>query len=227
GAAKVVLAACSPAGGCPEGGGAAAVARRLCVLQVPFGDAHRASCRAVQNGARDCGGGLAVAAAAGPGEPAGMAKWAAEIARAVADCGAPPFFSDGGFGGGGGGAPAPVLVAPDLDVAARLVAAAAASQAATLSAVPTPAVSRSGSPQAAAWVAGAAARLMGRFESCGAADVARALIDTAVLLDSSGKPTQKRGRGGLLQVKDAEAALGLKGCAKQAPPKRGAATPLG
>jgi hypothetical protein len=195
-AADVRIVGCYQNGACPEGG------RPLCVLPVTGDAAGRAACDAFAAGR--CGGGVALI-------PAGSAALPpADALRLLVDGCAPSY----GAGVASGGRP-PVVMA-DPAVGARLAAlvGAGAKPAGKLLVSPPAEAVRSGTPEAAAFVAGGAARLMARYPVCGASDVAAALVDTAALLGPDGAPTGARGRGGLLQLRDADKALGQRPCAQ-------------
>ena len=226
----VAVAAC-PAGAssCPRTGSA------VCVLPATKFGAGSEVC-ALLNGATGggCGNGIVLVPSSGAELPT-----AGELRRAIADCAS--WYVE----------PAqqvlrrrpPVLLAPGASGPRLWTALANArpSAAATMPAAATPqspspplpsrgwlAVNpaeqskRTGTAQAAAWVAGGAARLMAHFPMCGASDVAAAMIETAALLGADGRPTGARGRGGLLQLHDADAALARRPCAAKkipAPPQ--------
>jgi hypothetical protein len=206
----VPLVACKADGSCPSGG---AAAKAACVLPAKRDNAGRLACEALTSGA--CGGGVVVV----PADKSGGLSL--ELVRMDVDSCAPraamAAAAAAAGGGGAGGAPAshpPVLVATSDAEGGRLLDAARAQGAAgRLLVNRAPKAVTTGTSEAAAWVAGGAARLMARYPMCPASAVVDALIDTAALLGPDGAPTGKRGRGGLVQLADAEQQLGGKECA--------------
>ncbi|KAI8469033.1 MAG: hypothetical protein J3K34DRAFT_522504 [Monoraphidium minutum] len=201
--AEVALAECTEDGTCGRGRGGGRP--QLCVLAAGFSSLSRAVCAALAEDA--CRAGLLAVPKVGEAD---IAAWEEEVAIKAEEC-APAYFGSNPSGGR-----PPVLLAP-REAAGRLSAAfepAAKGLRAALSVNPAQAAVRSGSPQAAAWVAGAAARLMGRYTMCNATDVAQALVTTAALLGPDGGRTGETGRGGLLQVADAEDWLAARPCAR-------------
>ena len=214
--------------GCPTAAGQA-----LCVLPAAASDTWRAVCDVLSR-ASGCGGGIIVALAAGSPGPL---PDPADLKQALDDC-APVMYgansgsgaysgsSSGGAGGGGSAnARPPVLLANGNGDAGRLAAAFQAHSggnssalAGWLSVYPAQQEQRSGSAQAAAWVAGGAARLLAQYPDCNTSDVAAVLLNTAALLAPDGKPTGARGRGGLVQLADAESALAARSCGAQRSP---------
>jgi hypothetical protein len=216
---EVALHACRPGGACPRGG------RQLCVAPASPADATAVVCSVL--GAGGCTGGLLLVPAAprGAGASAAPLPSGAEVRAAVVACremaaryearspnaapqqGAPP--------------PPPVMLAGGANGSALLAAllARGGTARARLRVVAGQQKARTGTSQAAAWVAGGAARLMAAFPMCGASDVAGALLSTAALLDAAGAPTGRRGRGGLLQLADAEGWLARRPCAGARPPR--------
>jgi hypothetical protein len=197
----VTLATCARNGTCPKPAGSV---RQLCVLQLAYGDIRSSMCTALGENT-GCRAGLVVAALEGERDFNG---WQAEVAQNVDGC-----WSS--YGSSSAGVKTPVLMATAAQ-GANLKAAAAAVGSARGSLAVSPALhrTRSGTPQAAAWVAGAAARLMTRFVMCNASSVTKALISTARQL-VNGRLTEQTGRGGLLQVQDAEDYLAKQPCAQQ------------
>jgi hypothetical protein len=202
--AGVVLGECSSAGACAASGDARL---QLCALEAGGSEAPRSVCNALDS--TSCPGGLVILA---PRAERDLPSWEEEVRSVVGNCGpAAPLSSR-----------PPVLLAVGAD-ASRLAdalrgGAAGSPPAGLLSVNPSKQATRTGTPQAAAFVAGAAARLMERFPLCNASDTAAALLSTAALLKPDGTRTGARGRGGLLQVKDAEDWLAARPCASAAAP---------
>jgi hypothetical protein len=196
----VPLVACKAEGGCPAG------AKGLCVLPAARDAGGRLACDALTAGS--CSGGVVVV-------PAGRGA-AAPVPEAlkmdIEGCLPRALAADVS-----GARPRPpvLLTASEADGARLLAAAGAADARGKLAVNPASKAVSSGTSEAAAWVAGGAARLMARYPMCPASAVVDALVDTAALLGPDGAPTGKRGRSGLLQLADAEQRLAANACASK------------
>jgi len=198
----VALALCKADGSCPSGGKS-----EVCVLSVSGDKAGRATCDILTGGG--CKGGVVLVGDGGSALPPADA-----VVRETDGCGQAYAAAVAGGDGGGRSSSVPVMLAAD-DAGARLLALMRQGKATgKLQLSPPDKQVRTGTPQAAAFVAGGAARLMARFALCSASEVASAMIDTAALLSANGKPTGGRGRGGLVQLAAAEKQLEGRPCSK-------------